>query len=214
MNSFLTVNGLPTGDAIGQRLRSDSVKKVINFCLGPPGTNIGQAAQKWSEEIGITDKTKIVWCDTPEAALEAALKVEHGTLGIFWTCAVYYRLHELFFNNPGTLPFFINYTMPLDAMQLATRLEKVTEVNDSVPANWKIASHPSPAPLMTGWEIQLVNSNTAASEACAKGRVDACITTEAGRVNSDLVKIHEFGSPPMVFFGGITSDGARLLSQA
>lgn len=214
MKKFITEIKLPVGNEIEAVLQDSRVKKIINFCLGPVGTNIGQAAEKWSREIGIQDKVEIIFLATPEECLQSAREVdEDGVIGIFWTCAVYFKLNELFFNNPDTFPFFINYTMDLDEMQLATRPEKLNEINNSVPEIWLIASHPSPAPLMSGWDIKLVNSNSAAALECQNKVVDACITTEAARVSTGLVKIHSFGSPPMVFFGGITYSGAQRLSQ-
>lgn len=213
MKKFPTTKGIPTTfDEIRKALQRPSISRVTNFCLGPKGTNIGQAAEQWTREIGIVDKAEIIFCDTPEDSLQAAWGVEEEVLGIFWTCAVYFKLNVLFFSNPESLPFFVVYTMNLDSMQLAIRSERMNEINGGIPQDWVISSHPSPAPLVAGWKTELVNSNSAAAQECVAGRVDACITTEQARELYDLKTVHIFGSPPMVFFGGITSEGAKLVS--
>jgi hypothetical protein len=184
--------------------------------LGPVGTNISQASERWAKRMGVQDKVKIKLCSTPEDALEMArLVFSPGELGLFWTCAVYFRLNELFFRNPDTLPFFVQEIMALDGMQLATHKDLLYETKLGIPQLWKIASHPSPAPLVSdlGCQIVLVNSNAAAAGLCATGDVQACITTESAKVLHNLATIHEFGCPDMVFFGGITSSGIRLIRE-
>jgi hypothetical protein len=142
--------------------------------------------------------------------------VEKGVVAIFWTCAVYYQLHQLFFVNPDVLPFFIQHPRLLDEMQLATRFELLGQItNDLVPQGWQIASHPSPAPLVRELPCTVVkaNSNSHAAKMCAEGITEACITTEKARKIYRLHKLHSFGSPPMVFFGGITVHSAQVIRE-
>ncbi|MFA5925942.1 MAG: hypothetical protein WC831_03315 [Parcubacteria group bacterium] len=216
IKGFLEIANLPPIDRIGEILQSSAIRKVIHFCLGPDGTNIHQAAEAWSLERGLSEKAEIKFCETPEVCLTECRQLNgKNILGFFWTCAVYFKLHELFFTNRDCLPFFVNFTMALDTMQLATRVEKVKEINGCIPVGWKIASHPSPAPLLNGHRrIMLVDSNSAAAKACSEGMADGCITTESARLIHGLEKIGEYGSPQMVFFAGITEAGARLVANA
>lgn len=217
--SFVNTEGLPGADKeIREVMQSENIRKIVHFALGPKGTNIGQASAKWSREMGVEHKTETIFCETPEVALAEAKKVkEDGVLALFWTCAVYYKLNELFFSNPDTLPFFINYVMNLDSMQVAIRPEQSAQLIDgSLPSSWIIASHPSPAPLMQrhGYNIHFTTSNSQAAQLCAAGKTDACITTESARNSNGLKMVRKFGSPPMVFFGGITEFGANMLAGA
>lgn len=186
-------------------LCSRAIKEVRIFALGPDGTNISQVSSQWARRMGISFKTRIILCSTPEACLREARRVsEEGVLAVFWTCAVYAKENEFFFSNPDVLPFFFIEIMNLDEMQLAARKEGDIS---------KVASHPSPFPLVAdmGCQIVLVDSNSAAAKLCKLGEVDACVTTEKARKIYGLVKLHSFGSPPMVFFGGITSRGAKTI---
>jgi prephenate dehydratase len=205
------------GEEIERKLQSKKIQKIACFVLGPPGTNIGQAAEKWAKRLEIEAKTEFIWCKTPEEAVEKTKKVnEDGVLSIFWTCAVYVNEAELFFSNPYTMPFFFIERMNLDKMQLATRLELLSEIkNGKIPVNWKIASHPSPAPLVRNLknEIVFANSNSQAAELCSQGKAELCITTESARKIYGLKTVFEFGSPPMIFFGGITENGLKLLKK-
>lgn len=215
LKQFPSVEGLPkTDEEIKVSLRSPLVRKIHCFALGPEGTNISQACEQWIERVGIGEKTVVCLCETPEISLEMACQiVAEGELGIFWTCAVYYNLHKLFFENPDTLPFFITEVMLLDEMQLAARKEMAASLGEELPIWWKIASHPSPAPL-SPYPTLKASSNAQAAKLCACGEVEACITTESARQIHDLVKLHSFGSPPMVFFGGITTRGAEVIKKA
>jgi len=200
-------------------LCSPEVKEVRCFGLGPEGTNIAQACRRWLRRVGIEGKSKMILCPTPEDSVVAARSEtapELGILGIFWTCAVFDREKEVFFENPDTYPFFVQETMLLDEMQLATRPELAAQAVPSLPAAWRIASHPSPAPLVEGLSrtVVRVRSNADAAARCAAGEFEACITTESGRQIYGLTRLHRFGSPPMVFFGGITYAGARLFRKA
>lgn len=199
-------------------LQSCAIRKITCFVLGPAGTNMQQACEQWIVEMGIGYKTEIVLCMTPEESIEKArLVVEEGHVATFWTCAVYNCLCNVFFQNPDTLTFFIEKVMMLDEMQLATRSEKVCEIqNDIMPEKWNIASHPSPAPLLNDIKcnVKLTTSNAKAAELCRSGEADACITTESARELNGLKTLHVFGSPKMVFFGGITAHGVKIISKA
>ena len=215
-SSFVSSRLLPTGnDQIRVTLQSPYISKIICFALGPKGNNIEQACEQWTDQTKIRYKTEVVLCDTPVICLKRAQEIkDDGALAIFWTCAVYYDLHNLFFTNPDVLPFFISHTMNLDEMQLATRLENLPDFSaDPLFPYCRIATHPSPAPLIRNIDCERVkaDSNAHAAKLCASGDVDACITTETARKIYRLEKVHSFGSPPMVFFGGITAHGAKLV---
>ena len=201
-------------------LKSPTVRSVVSFALGPKGTNIEQAAQRWHDEMELDGKAKIVLCDLPETAVEMAISLrKRGTLGIFWTCAVFKREHQVFFNNPNTFPFFFQHEMRLDEMQLAVSSKKVRQaISRGRVKSVRIATHVSPAPLIeclreAGAVLVDASSNSEAARMCAAGDVAACVTTESGRKIHGLVKAHSFGSPEMVFFGGITPRGIRLLEE-
>jgi len=204
-------------EEIKRVLQSEKIKKVICFALGPKGTNIGQAVEKWIKRMDISSKTEIIFCETPEESVEKGKKVkEEGVLAIFWTCAVYVGEAELFFTNPDTLPFFFVEKMELDEMQLATRAELLGEINNGkIPKDWKIASHPSPVHLVRKLENPIVfaKSNAHAAVLCQEGKVELCITTESARKIYKLERIFGFGSPPMIFFGGITQRGLELIKK-
>lgn len=219
LKRFNVVGNLPKdAKEQGEIFRSEFVKKITCFVLGPLGTNMDQACKQWIEEMNIGNKTEIILCETPEESIERARVVnEEGHVAIFWTCAVYNCLCNVFFQNPDTLTFFIEVVMYLDEMQLATRLEKVSEVESGlIPKQWKIISHPSPAPLVRDLdcEVILTTSNAKAAELCAADESDACITTECARKIYNLVTLHKFGSPKMVFFGGITTHGVEIIEKA
>jgi len=217
LSVFAAVNNNIPREA-GVALRSSSVKKVVCCALGPKGNNIEQAATKWLERVGIARKSEVVLRDTPEECLELARSItEDGVVAVFWTCAVYSRENEFFFGNPDVFPFFFQQEMALDEMQLACKPanELQVKVHHGFPKNWRIASHPSPAPLAKGFgEIVLRNSNAAAARACANGETELCITTESARQIYELVKLHSFGSPLMVFFGGITQHGQKQIETS
>ncbi len=216
---FRPIGGLPeSDDDIREALASDQIRLIRHFALGPAGTNISQASHRWTLRMQVEHKAHTVLCDTPEDSIVAAREVvEPGALGMFWTCAVYSREMEIFFRNPDTLPFFTQETMPLDQMQLATRPSLAAALGEPrVPRDWRIAVHSSPAALLPPHHpnVVLVNSNAAAAVDCAAGRVEACVTTESARSRHGLVSLHCFGSPEMVFFGGITHAGAELMRAA
>lgn len=197
-------------------LSSSIIRSVRSYALGPEGTNIMQAASRWHDAMGISKKADLISCETPEQAVLFARATEaSGVLAVYWTCAVFVRENKVFFDNPDTLPFVFQQTMQLDEMQLASRSEIAGDF-DYFSADWRILSHPSPAPLISGLGCLVinVNSNADAARRCAAGEGEACITTENARRIHGLVTLHSFGSPEMVFFGGICQQGSALLSRA
>jgi hypothetical protein len=192
-------------------LLSPRVRRVVNFALGPEGTNIAQASAFWTRKMGICGKAETVLCKTPEKSLEKArLVTVEGIVPIFWTCAVYFKLNVFFFSNPDIFPFLFVVNMPLDAMQLCARAELRGQ---EIAPGWKIASHASPAPLIAGLPNLVVeaDSNAHAAIKCASGETEACITTAQAAALHKLYTLHEFGSPIMVFFGGTTRHGINVL---
>ncbi len=213
--SFIEVPEIRQKELI-EIFQRDEIREIRHFVLGPPGTNIDQAARKWAKENNLFHKSKFVYCETPEKEIEEAKKIEDDKVfPLFWTCAVYYKLYKVFFENPDTAPFLIVCSMRLNRMQLCTREEKAKQIKNGIPSHWKIASHPSPAPLLNSLKckVLLTTSNSKAAELCKKGEADLCITTEEARKKYGLVKIHEFGSPWMVFFAGTTRHGVEILKK-
>lgn len=220
LTSFVKITTLPrTEEEIKEALKHYEIEKIVCCCLGPKGTNIGQAAEKWIKRMGLSKKSEIQFFPTPEDCLLNAKKIERRNkkvVAVFWTCAVYSKESEFFFSNLDILAFFTQEIMPLDEMQLATRPDLASLKDNTIPAEWKIASHPSPQYLLKALpnQIVLVNSNSAAAKDCAEYKVEACITTEQARSIYKLEKLHSFGCPPMVFFGGITAMGSLLIKSA
>lgn len=224
-------------DSVLVGLRHGSIKKIYSFALGPEGTNLARASREWLEHACLMDKSVIVLCQTPEECLAEARKITNsGEVAIFWTCAVFYALKDMFFGNPDVYPFAIVHRSRLDKMQVAIRkelfplvefetwsFESCTTYGGDVfpgdpifPESWSIAAHPSPTPLLAGLKCKFVpaSSNSAAAEMCARGDVEACITTESARTRTGLAKLHEFGSPDMIFFGGMTAHGFSELHRS
>jgi hypothetical protein len=126
-------------------------------------------------------------------------------------------LHEVFFQNAATFPFFFKHSMLLDDMQLAGLSRETSKLNE--PASMVIATHVSPEPLVrclveAGARLVDAKSNAEAAQMCEEGNVTACVTTQSAQVLHGLVTLHEFGSPLMIFFGGITENGLQLLEKA
>jgi hypothetical protein len=57
-------------------------------------------------------------------------------------------------------------------------------------------------------------SNADAAIRCSHGEAEACITTETAQRLNGLATLYRFGSPPMVFFGGISSHRIDLLRRS
>jgi len=203
-------------DDVGRVLQHPTVKCVRSFALGPEGTNIAQASTRWINRLGLSNKSSMQLCASPEDAVDRAREyTSPGRIGVFWTCAVYYREKDIFFGNPDAIPFFSQQRMPLDTMQLAVPLRVVEDFARGVPRGLRIASHPSPSGLLRALDACVVSarSNAHAAELCAVGEVDACLTTETARARHGLHSIHIFGAPEMVFFAGLTESGAQLVGE-
>jgi hypothetical protein len=219
LSTFVSADGLPqTVEDCAEALSSDLIKVVKSHALGPAGTNILRAAEQWHREMNIDHKAKIVLCDTPEEAVTAArTNKEEGVLDVFWTCAVYFRQHELFFGFPDTLPFLFQVKLPLDEMQLACRPEMAARfLNLDAISRCRVLSHPSPATLVKKLPVVVIpaKSNADAAIRCSHGEAEACITTETAQRLNGLATLYRFGSPPMVFFGGISSHRIDLLRRS
>ncbi|MDO8559709.1 MAG: hypothetical protein Q7S23_01560 [bacterium] len=232
---FLSREGIPvTDEEIARALASDDIREVRNFVLGPGETsNIPQACRSWLRRLRLESKATLVPGRIPDEYLAAAQAVsEVGVVPLYWTCAVFGRERDLFFGQgTSTLMFFAEERMPLDVMQLATRADILVDTDRTfacvrehlhLPEGWgRIASHPSPKPLL---DVLLAanpqcswleaTSNGAAAELCARGEAEACICTETARRSTGLVTIHEFGSPDMIFFGGLTAHGVAQVRAA
>jgi hypothetical protein len=218
LSVFVSADDLPlTVEDCVEALSSGLIKLVKSHALGPSGTNILRAAEQWHREMNIDHKAKIVLCDTPEqAVMSARANKEEGVLDVFWTCAVYFREHELFFGFTDTLPFLFQVNLPLDEMQLACRPEMAVRLlNTDAMSGCKVLSHPSPASLVKKLPVVVIpaKSNADAAVRCSHGEAEACITTEAAQRLHGLVTLHRFGSPPMVFFGGISTHRIDLLRR-
>lgn len=218
LRRFASQQGLPRGDGeLSRALRSSVVREVRCFVLGPEGTNISQANLWWLCRMNVEHKSSTTLCETPEDSLKQAREVvEEGVVPTFSTCAVYYRMAELFFQNPDAVPFLSAETMPLDEMRLATRARFANQIKDVIPPGWQIASHPSPKHLLAELPNTIVaaNSNAQAAIMCKNGKVEACITTASAAALHGLTTVHIFGSPIMIFFYGTTAHGANVLRQA
>lgn len=232
LKKFLPQQGLPqTESDIINTLKSGEIREIRNFVLGPGMiSNIPQACQRWLKRTGLETKGTFYFGETPKKYLLAAQEVrEPGVVPLFWTCAVYGEEKDLFFDGgTRTFMFFVREVMPLDHMQLACagELSDIEKINlcsqELLPCRFKIlTSHKSPEPLLRGilqnnphCQWQEATSNGAAAITCRNGEVDLCITTESARKEQGLNLIHSFGSPDMVFFGGLTEHGAIVVRQA
>lgn len=192
-------------------LLDSSIREIVLFALGPTGTNIEQAAKQWATHRGVSDKATVALCPTPEDAVWAARQENSpGVLPVFVLCAVYNRLHELYFSNPDCMFFLDHHYMPLDQMQLVAN-QSWTE-RDGV----KVFVHPSPAVLLSAfdaYEIVYSRSNSDAANACAEDEDSLCITTETSRAMKGLRTIHRYGSPYMLFTFGTTPHGMAQLER-
>jgi len=204
-------------DQLHAALRSARVREIRSAVLGPRGTNIHLAATTWAQRAGCAAKVQTVFCSTPEESIRYARQVdEAGVVAMFWTCAVYTRENDIFFGNPDTSPFAVRQIMRLDRMQLAASPSLAQAIQDQVlPPHWRIACHPAPAALLKDLPnpVVPVDSNAQAAIDCASGRTELCVTTETARDISRLATLHSFGSPPMVFFGGLPPKSLTLLKE-
>lgn len=196
-----------TSDDFRDILRSPSVNKIIAHALGPVGANISQAMKQYIETLGVEGKTDIIvhpsGVEPIAYAEQARREVQKGVVPIHMECAVYYEMGRMFDERKDEVVFADHHYMPLDAMQLAS----VKELEELAASGvMKIATHPSPRPLVDPWvksgqaEWVKATSNSAAAQMVFAGEVDACITTGSGlKEAKGLVSRHVFGSPIMLF---------------
>lgn len=187
---------------------SEKINKIHIFALGPEGTNIYEAAKLWAAEKKISQKSEFILCETPKEAILEAKKIQDpDSFPVFVLCAVYNRLSELYFSNSDCYFFMDHLYMKLDEMQLAAKELDHKE-------SYTVSSHASPSTLLNNISnVTIVNSNSNAYAAisCRNQEVDLCITTEKARKANDLISVHTFGSPWMLFTFGTTSHGINLL---
>ncbi|MCY6355334.1 prephenate dehydratase domain-containing protein [Clostridium sp. ZS2-4] len=195
---------------INSILRDDYIQKIYVFALGPEGTNISQAAEKWIVDKELSNKAEIILCSSPEEAIEKAKEISHSRiLPVFTLCAVYNKLFELYFSNTDSYFFMDHIYMKLDNMIIATN-----EYQDK--DKYKIFSHPSPSILVDNLEnIEVVysNSNAFAAQRCKEEIGELCITTESARVFNGLKAVHCIGAPVMLFTFGTTLHGIKILNK-
>lgn len=195
---------------IGIYLKMDLIREVRIFVLGPEGTNIFEAAKLWAKERSIESKCSFTLCATPEEAVYEAKKVKgENILPVFVLCAVYYKLHELYFFNTDCLFFMDHLYMKLGDMQLAA-------LSYSEKNNYKVFAHPSPAKLVDSIDnvnLEYSDSNGYAARRCKEEEGSLCITTEKARSIYELEKIYDFGSPFMLFTFGTSYNGVKLLEE-
>ncbi|MDD5110122.1 MAG: hypothetical protein PHI63_02810 [Patescibacteria group bacterium] len=231
---FLPTDGLPTAEFdIVEALRADGVSEIRNFVLGPKVgmSSICQACQRWLIRTRLASKATVITGNDPVTYLAQALEVrEVGVVPLFWTSPVLGNEKDLFFGpGAGTLMFWIVERMRLDGLQLAARPQNATsfvisalQTTHRVPPDWRyITSHRSLQPLLLDvlranrdleW-VQAMSTGHAA-ELCAAKQVDACVCTEVMRQQYRLETLQEFGSPDMLFFGGLTPHGASVIRAA
>jgi hypothetical protein len=217
----LTMGDILTPADFQTILRSPTIVGIHIHALGPEGTNIAQASRLYAHRLGIQDKTQIVVHDigiTPlEYAQIAAQKTEEDiyhngrptTLHLHVECAVYNNMGKLYEQRKTESVFADTQNMALDTMQLASFMD-IDALNRLMRSQGvvRIATHPSPKPLIDTWVKRGVaqwieaSSNSAAALMVRRGQADACVTTAStvALMQKDAVQtLHEFGSPNMIF---------------
>lgn len=203
-------------------LRSDSVKHIRAHALGPVGTNISQAMERYIKTVGgIEEKTEIIVHDGVEPREYAAMareEVHEGVVPIHMECAVFYDMAALFNERSDEVVFADHHDMLLDSMQLAS-VAPIEELADR--GVIRIATHPSPRPLIMPWvesgnaEWIKATSNAAAAQMVfpdeGEAKAEACVTTGSGlRKVEGLVSHHVFGRPNMFFTVGTSLNQEQL----
>lgn len=199
--------GILTNDYFRSILKSRSVDRIIAHALGPQGTNIAQAMEQYIKLLGVGEKTELIvhpkGIEPRSYAETAARQARDGIIPIHMECAVYYEMGKLFDERPNEVVFTDHHYMLLDAMQLAS-VRKLEEL--VAKGRMRIATHPTPRPIIYGWEKQglaewiKATSNSAAAEMVMAGEADACITTGSSFAGKEgLVSRHMIGSPWMIF---------------
>lgn len=202
-------------------LQSHRVEEVHIHALGPEGTNISQASRLYAKRLGIENKTNIIvypagitpltYAQLATEATEASLRHTRvpSVVHLHVECAVYNNMGRLYKEKQTESVFIDTQNMPLDTMQLASKqtvdkLQNVAQMHSHI----RIATHPSPRPLINPWidtgkAVWLeASSNSAAALMVLEGLADACVTTEStmqSLANTGIQTLHKFGSPNMIF---------------
>lgn len=167
---------------------SETHPDVWVHTLGPTGTNCEAAARHWLATNGYPED-HIELHPTLEVAAEAVIgRPGHVLLG----CIVYPELNHLVFQNLGTMRLVDCFIIPTHSMVVAGDMGSERPL---------VASHPAPVNLLDAWspEVQLVTSNAEAALVCARGEVDACVTTSVAAAAAGLPIVKDFGPVPMGF---------------
>lgn len=158
--------------------------------LGPTDTNSEHAARTWLRRHGVDDPDAVRLFATIEEGIEA-LPDDPG-VGLL-ACIVYPQLHEVVFRNLHRLRIVDCFVVDTHDMVLAAPAGRA-----ALPR--VVASHPAPVALLpAGAEHVAATSNATAAIACARGEVDACITTAPAAAAQGLEVVRNFGPVPMGF---------------
>jgi hypothetical protein len=170
-------------------------RKFWLHTLGPAGTNCEAAAHYWLEKRGYQSDGVVLY-ETLEKAVAGLMRSPDD--GAMLGCIVYPRLHEVVFQNMTTMSLRDCFVMPTHPMVLAA---KPALARKSVRAIRTVASHPAPVNLLDDLDVQIkvANSNSDAALACARGEIQACITTIVAAESNGLAVIKDFGPVPMGF---------------
>lgn len=162
--------------------------------LGPKGTNCEKAAYYWLEKNKLDGN--IILHETLEFAVE---EIKKDNDCILLGCIVYPYLHNIVFKNLSLLKLTDCFVMDTHNMLFASRFNNYRKINS-------IGSHPAPKDLISKMtnlnnniESLLFNSNSESALQCAKGTVDACITTLKAAESHKLNILYDFGPVPMGF---------------
>lgn len=158
--------------------------------LGPAGTNCERAARHWLREHEVDDRAAVRLFPTLEEGVEAL--PGDPAVGLL-ACVVYPLLHEIVFTNLGRLELVDSFVLDTHDMVLAA------PPGAAGPPR-VVASHPAPVRLVPeGAEHRPATSNAAAALTCARGEVDACVTTGPAAAASGLEIVRNYGPVPMGF---------------
>lgn len=160
--------------------------------LGPTGTNCEIAARYWLSQRG-DSSSRVVLHDTLEHAVVGVL--EAPATSALLGCIVYPQLHEIVFQNLGTMSLRECFVYPTHPMVLARRSSP-----EGLDARiTTVVSHAAPVNLLDGLgvDIRLADSNSQAALRCADGETDACITTIVAAEACGLAVVKDFGPVAM-----------------
>ena len=163
-----------------------AIRKV--HTLGPQGSNLEAASWEWFRRSG--NEGSVELHVTVEDAVAAISRSGEAVMA----CAAYPSLHDVVFQNLGSLTIVDAFVMPTHSMISAVR--PGTDPADIA----TYAAHPAPRSLVPRSAEWLPStSNSQAASDCAGGRSDACITTSAAAERYGLVIIEDYGPVDMAF---------------